>query len=322
MSPSPAAPSSASISACAMTSPSEWPASPRGWSSSTPPSTSGTPSSSACASTRSRCGASATAGGYSGAGGEPGLDPLEVVRRRHLEQPLVARDDLDPAAGRLDERGAVGALAPRGCRAQDAEATNACGVCTATSSSRAGVSTTTPSRTRLTVSATGRPGTAPSKPSASASSRRGTSSGGSSGRAASWTRTTAASVGHLREPDPHRGRAGLAAGDAGGDLRRADLLGEQDRGLLPLRGATTTIAVDPLALVEPPQRLGEERETAEARERLRAVLPEPLAPPCGDEHGPDAHVAIAASGGWRLRRRASRCRPLRRRPLRAGRAAR
>src|SRR4051794_29117382 len=51
MSPSPAAPSSASISACAMTSPSEWPASPRGWSNSTPPSTSGTPSSSACTST-------------------------------------------------------------------------------------------------------------------------------------------------------------------------------------------------------------------------------------------------------------------------------
>ena len=32
MSPSPAAPSSASISACASTSPSEWPARPRGWS--------------------------------------------------------------------------------------------------------------------------------------------------------------------------------------------------------------------------------------------------------------------------------------------------
>src|SRR5205807_7028037 len=51
MSSSPAAPSTASIRAWAITSPSEWPARPRGESIRTPPSTSGTPSSSACAST-------------------------------------------------------------------------------------------------------------------------------------------------------------------------------------------------------------------------------------------------------------------------------
>src|SRR3954451_19337652 len=51
MSPSAAAPSSASISACVITSPSEWPASPRGESNATPPRTSGTPGSRACAST-------------------------------------------------------------------------------------------------------------------------------------------------------------------------------------------------------------------------------------------------------------------------------
>src|SRR3954447_23174697 len=51
MSSRPAAPRIASVSACASTSPSEWPASPRGWSIWTPPSTSATPSSSACAST-------------------------------------------------------------------------------------------------------------------------------------------------------------------------------------------------------------------------------------------------------------------------------
>src|SRR5947199_9723875 len=51
MSPSAAAPSNASISACVITSPSEWPASPRGDSNATPPSTSGTPGSRACAST-------------------------------------------------------------------------------------------------------------------------------------------------------------------------------------------------------------------------------------------------------------------------------
>src|SRR5438046_4613480 len=50
MSPSPAAPSTASITACAITSPSECPASPRPNGISTPPSTSGTPSSRAWAS--------------------------------------------------------------------------------------------------------------------------------------------------------------------------------------------------------------------------------------------------------------------------------
>src|SRR5919201_797798 len=50
MSPRPAAPSSASISAWASTSPSEWPARPRGESIATPPRTRGTPASNACAS--------------------------------------------------------------------------------------------------------------------------------------------------------------------------------------------------------------------------------------------------------------------------------
>ena len=51
MSASPAAPSSASVSACATTSPSECPTRPRGWSIATPPRTSGTPSPNAWAST-------------------------------------------------------------------------------------------------------------------------------------------------------------------------------------------------------------------------------------------------------------------------------
>ena len=50
-------------------------------------------------------------------GGNERLDPSKVVGRRHLQEPLVAGNDLDPAAGRLDERGAVGAL-PRGRRPQ------------------------------------------------------------------------------------------------------------------------------------------------------------------------------------------------------------
>src|SRR5690348_10922796 len=98
MSPSPAAPSTASMSACASTSPSEWPANPRGWSSSTPPSTSGTPAASACASTPMPTRTSAT---------EQVRDALEIGAGRHLLEALVAGYDLHASAGGLDEGGAV-----------------------------------------------------------------------------------------------------------------------------------------------------------------------------------------------------------------------
>src|SRR5581483_6891881 len=86
-------------------SPSECPARPRGWSSSTPPSTSGTPSARACASTPIPTRNSVI---------EPARNALEVGGRRHLEEPLVAGDDHDAAAGGLDERCAVRALARGG----------------------------------------------------------------------------------------------------------------------------------------------------------------------------------------------------------------
>src|SRR3954451_6365762 len=79
-------------------------------------------------------------------------------------------------------------------------ATNAWGVCTATSSSRLSVSSTTPARTRLTVSLTGRPGTAPSKPCASPATSRSRTSSATSGRAASCTRITPASAGPSPPP--------------------------------------------------------------------------------------------------------------------------
>src|SRR5262249_25865559 len=60
-------------------------------------------------------------------------------------------------------------------------AVNACGVWTATSSARSSVSTTSSPRTRLTVSATGSPGTAPSQFSASGASSRSTTSSGTKG---------------------------------------------------------------------------------------------------------------------------------------------
>src|SRR5581483_894586 len=76
--------------------------------------------------------------------------------------------------------------------ARSGPATNACGVCTATSPARGSVSTTTPPCTRFTVSTSGRPGTAPSQPSPSAVSSRSTTASSRSGRAASWTRIAAA----------------------------------------------------------------------------------------------------------------------------------
>ena len=165
--------------------------------------------------------------------GEPGLDALEVGRRRHLEQPLVAGDDLHPAAGRLDERRAVGALA-RGAAARRTSRRTPAASGRRPARRAASVSTTTPSRARLTVSATGRPGTAPSKPSPSASSRRGTSSGGSE-----RPRRVVDEDRPPRPPAPRRARraprpsASSPPGTHARDLRRAELLGEQDRRLLP-----------------------------------------------------------------------------------------
>ena len=46
--------------------------------------------------------------------------------------------------------------------------------------------------------------------------------------------------------------------------------------------------VDRIAVVEPRERLGEERPAAQPGERLRPVAAEPFTPTGGDQHGPDA----------------------------------
>ena len=120
-------------------------------------------------------------------------------------------------------------------------------------------------------------GTAPSKPSPSASTTRRTTSSGSNGRAASCTRIDRSVVRHLGHADPDRLRSRLAARHAGGHLRGADLLGEQDRRLLPLGRRHEDNRVDPFALVEPPQRLREQGKLTEAR-RKPSVDPPRAAP--------------------------------------------
>src|SRR5215203_1408719 len=89
-----------------------------------------------------------------------------------------------PAASTREEQSLAPATSPpRAVRRMSP--LKACGVCTAASSPRSSVSTTSSPRTRLTVSASGSAGTAPSHPSASAVTSRSTTSAGSRGRAAS-----------------------------------------------------------------------------------------------------------------------------------------
>ena len=104
---------------------------------------------------------------------EPRLDSGEVVKSRHLQQAQVAFHDPNAAARALDERCAVGS------RRQDPphrpREASRLGMPAASAPSRGRSvdrAVTTPSATRFTVSATGRPGTTPSHPSASGSSTR------------------------------------------------------------------------------------------------------------------------------------------------------
>ncbi len=92
---------------------------------------------------------------------------------------------------------------------------------------------------------------------------------------------------HLRDAEPDRAGAGRSARDAARDLARPDLLGEEDRRLLPLRGNNDDDRVDARTALEPVEALREERPAAERRERLGQVTAQPLAAPGGDEHGPD-----------------------------------
>ncbi len=99
---------------------------------------------------------------------EQPLDEREIVDGRDLREPRIAGDDADPAAGALDsDAQSVAPARSPAYAARSRSARKACGVWTATSSSRGTVSTTTPRSTRLTVSRSGSPGTTPSTPSAS-----------------------------------------------------------------------------------------------------------------------------------------------------------
>src|SRR5215210_1917831 len=116
MSPRPEAPSSASISACVTTSPSEWPARPGSPGKSTPQRTSGTPGSKAWASTPRPTLIRVASRAFGSHRLEQPLDRLEICRLRDLEETGIAGHRLDSAARGLDEGRAIGGVVRPGDR--------------------------------------------------------------------------------------------------------------------------------------------------------------------------------------------------------------
>ena len=155
--------------------------------------------------------------------------------------------------------------------------------------------------TVLTVSVTGSPGTTPSQPSA-----RGREHPFDHGVGDERSRGVVHEhdehvVGDLGEGRANRLGSRRAARDGGDDLAGGELLGEQDRRLLPALGSGDDDRVDPARLVQAAERLGEHGQLTETDERLGPLLTEPLSRPRGDEEGPDAHSAkLGGSGGMSL----------------------
>ena len=181
-----------------------------------------------------------------------------------------------PVRSTSDAQSVAPARSPANAR-RSTGARNACGVCAATSSERSTVSATTPSRTRFRVSATGKNGH-----DAVVALAEWREQPLDDGVVHERSRRVVDEhderlLGNLRERGRHRFRPRGASGDAGDDLRRRELLGEQDRGLLPPRRGGHDDRVDQLAAVQSVEALGEQRAPAEARERLRTIDTEPLA---------------------------------------------
>ena len=101
---------------------------------------------------------------------------------------------------------------------------------------------------------------------------------------------------HLAEPGGDGLRPRRAARHGRAHLGAGELLRYQDRRLLPARRRHDHDRVDPVGLVQALQAFGQQHLVAQASERLRAALPEPLAAAGRSENGPNRH-------GTTLRRR-------------------
>ena len=161
-----------------------------------------------------------------------------------------------------------------------------------TSSSRLRVSSTVPARTRLTVSARGRPGTAPSKPCPRAPIRRSRISSVTSGRAASCTRITAASSGTSATPARTESARVSPPATQALTFDAPTSSASRDRRLLHSGGATTTI--ESIHGLSSRRRSGSASRADRRGERTpSAGLPELLPLPGGDKNGPTAHLLAA-----------------------------
>src|SRR5205823_14177742 len=85
----------------------------------------------------------------------------------------------------------------------------------------------------------------------------------------------------------------LAAGHGGRHLAAAELLGEEDRRLLPALGCDHDDGVDPVGAFEALQALGEEWPPVQRREGFGTVPAEPLATAGCDEDRPGTQVRTA-----------------------------
>src|SRR3954447_9736639 len=97
---------------------------------------------------------------------------------------------------------------------------------------------------------------------------------------------------NLGDAQAHGVGAGRTTRDAGAHLAAAELLGEQDRGLLPSGRRRNDDRVDPVRRVEARQALREQRLVAQADERLGPICAEPFPATGRSEDGPDAHLEL------------------------------
>ena len=106
-------------------------------------------------------------------------------------------------------------------------------------------------------------------------------------------------VGDLGERGADRLRPCAAARDDGCDLRGDELLGEHDRGFLPLGRNGHDDGVDPVVAIEPLEALRQEDPRSESDERLRPIRTQTLARACGDEDRPGRAVTTLTRPGHR-----------------------